>query len=659
MSINPFNITKAVDYSDEEIASYWVDFERGGFSEVVKPKSPMPMLILGGKGSGKTHIMRYYSYPLQKLRYDGSVIEGIERDSYLGIYMRCSGLNSSRFKGKDQGEEAWGAVFSYYLELWLSQLLVQIIKDIIQESKADYFDIEKEICLQIRNFFDLEIDSKFDDFDDVLRFLKKLQTEVDYTVNNISLTGGDMSSIKIRVTPGNLIFGIPKLLTNKIIKLRKCQFNYLLDEFENLTIEQQRYVNTLLREKEAPSTFKIGSRLYGVQTYETFSAGEENKQGSEYEVYNIDQVFRDNLKDYSKWVRKICVKKLQKSSYEVSEDPDSPNYINKFFEEFSILELNRRLLAKSDKASRAYFEELRRSLKSIKVNNIDVNVIIDNLRFDQDRLLERTNVFLFYRKWKSGEILEKASAIIAKDCEQYFSGKQENTLHEQVLDKFKNDIIDWLCRESNEPTQYVGLDNFIKMSAGIPRHLLIILKHVYRWANFNGEEPFKRNQPIKLDTQSDGLSEAAYWFLEDARIPGAAGELVQTSLQRLGYYMKEIRLSKTPPECSISSFRLNSLELNAQIKSVLKYLTDYSYLICVPERRDNNSNRQDVTYQVNGLLAPHFELAISRRGVLPIKRIESELIFLSQNGRLFDDLVKSKRMKYNPPFDQRTMDLFS
>ena len=59
---NPFNITKAVDFSDQEIHDYWIDIpESGGFQQLVKPTSAMPMFILGGKGSGKTHLMRYFS----------------------------------------------------------------------------------------------------------------------------------------------------------------------------------------------------------------------------------------------------------------------------------------------------------------------------------------------------------------------------------------------------------------------------------------------------------------------------------------------------------------------------------------------------------------------------------------------------------------------
>src|SRR5208337_4833244 len=98
---NPFEVTKAADFNDEEIAGYFVDIPGpGGFGTLANPKSPMPMLIMGGKGSGKTHLMRYFSYPLQKLRHARDIVSGIQSDGYVGVYLRCGGLNAVRFKGK-------------------------------------------------------------------------------------------------------------------------------------------------------------------------------------------------------------------------------------------------------------------------------------------------------------------------------------------------------------------------------------------------------------------------------------------------------------------------------------------------------------------------------------------------------------------------------
>src|SRR6266446_4665740 len=132
---NPFNITKAVDFSDQQINDYWVDLPGGpGFREMAKPTSPMPMLILGGKGSGKTHLMRYFSYPLQKLRHE-DVLAGLQEEGYIGIYLRCGGLNAARFAGKSQQQDQWASVFSYYMDLWLAQLTLDTMLDVFHGRK--------------------------------------------------------------------------------------------------------------------------------------------------------------------------------------------------------------------------------------------------------------------------------------------------------------------------------------------------------------------------------------------------------------------------------------------------------------------------------------------------------------------------------------------
>ena len=132
---NPFSVTRAADFTDEQILQYWVDLSYGdGFLDLIQPRLEMPMLILGGKGSGKTHIMRYLSFPLQKMRHSEDLTACVRDAGFIGIYMRCSGLNSTRFRGKRQSEDTWADVFAYYMELWLSQMTIDICCEIISNS---------------------------------------------------------------------------------------------------------------------------------------------------------------------------------------------------------------------------------------------------------------------------------------------------------------------------------------------------------------------------------------------------------------------------------------------------------------------------------------------------------------------------------------------
>ena len=43
---NPFQVTKAVDFSDEEIVRTWVDLPGSSFYSLANPSSRMPLLLL-------------------------------------------------------------------------------------------------------------------------------------------------------------------------------------------------------------------------------------------------------------------------------------------------------------------------------------------------------------------------------------------------------------------------------------------------------------------------------------------------------------------------------------------------------------------------------------------------------------------------------------
>jgi len=311
--MNPFNITKAVDFSDQEIHAYWVDITEGrGFAEMVKPTSPMPMLILGGKGSGKTHLMRHISYALQKIRHAENLLEGIKSDGYLGIYLRCGGLNAARFSGKGQPEDAWIEVFAYYFELWIGQLLLATIIDLSTHSD-ELVSKEPDACRELAMLFDVPVNSCPSSFSAILSHLRELQRSLDAAVNNCAITR--QLNARIELSRGSFTFGMPRILSTHLLPLRDTLYVFLIDEFENLTEAQQKHVNTLIREKERPCTFKIGARLYGMRTYRTYSADEDNKEGSEHETLRLDSRLRSKVSQYSTFAQRLIVKRLAEYGY--------------------------------------------------------------------------------------------------------------------------------------------------------------------------------------------------------------------------------------------------------------------------------------------------------------------------------------------------------
>ena len=496
--VNPFNVTKASDFNDAEIAAYFVDMPGPGFSALANPSSPMPMQIRGGKGSGKTHLMRYFSYPLQKLRHGQDFVRGIQEEGYIGIYYRCGGLNSSRFRGKNQSTDVWDSIFSYYMELWLSQILLNCASDIAAASSEPQESHAATVlrCLELLDDCQaIGVPSTLAELGNVLH---TLQRELDLEVNNCALTG--KLSAHIRATAGRLVFGIPKVLTSDLEPMKGLQVLYLIDEFENLTEAQQRYVNTLLREKEIPSSFKIGGRSYGFKTFKTLSGEEDIKEGSEYEVLPLDVRLRDH-KQYKLFAERLCARRLAQSGYAPSPTTNPDDLVRMLREAFEapasdLLFAGETafVVEKYERRERPYFAKLRQRLEEGASGGVaaeiggaaDIEAVVRALECPQYPILEKVNIFRLYQEWRSSKDLRHDAAGISEQCRGFLNGDRTGE-YASLVEKRKADLLAQLFRECDQPQRYLGFDTFVDMSEGLPRNLLVILKSIFSWAIFNGE----------------------------------------------------------------------------------------------------------------------------------------------------------------------------
>lgn len=310
---NPFSVTKATEFNDVQINEYWVDFnfeDRESIIGLLNPSEFLPKYILGGKGCGKTHILRYFSYPLQKIRYNNDYKRIIVDDRYLGVYSVLEGINSSRFMGKGISNDEWQTVFEYYFELYLSTNLLNVIKDFF--SLAQYSaEIEESICKKIVDLLYVQPEGSVSNVDDVLSLFNQLRRKVDTQVVNAAFTRSlDYESVKVLFSPGELIFGIPQIIIKELPELADLKFIFILDEYEKLFEWQKIFVNTIVWDKKMPTTFWIGARKYGYTTTLTKS-GEGLKSGSEFQQIDLDSVIRKNEELYKKFAKELFLKRLK------------------------------------------------------------------------------------------------------------------------------------------------------------------------------------------------------------------------------------------------------------------------------------------------------------------------------------------------------------
>ena len=650
---NPFNITKAVDFTDKEINEYWVEIspeENSLFSDIVKPVSPMPMLILGGKGSGKTHVMRYFSYPLQKIRHNDNLVKNLTTDGYVGVYFRCGGMNAGRFQGKGYEAEAWNSIFEYFMEIWFSKLLLEIITDYSKKSNLDPA-LEEKICDQIIQLLDIYEGERVQTFNDLFEYFNELQTQLDVVVNNCAINK-NLTEITISITRGRLIYGIPKIITENINALKDVLFLYLIDEIENLSEEQQKYVQTLIREKESPASFKIGARLYGIKTYATLSGHEKNKEGSEFETLKLDSILRSSRSNYESFAKRLILKRLQDNNHKslLRSSESGIESLNRLFEELpeNASDTTQGIQEKYSDLERPYFKNLKKMLLKFGVENGVCGKIVPLLSCPEDPVLEKINVLVFYKFLKAKKDVIESAEIISKDCEKKIKGEKCSTVYSAALTHFKSDMIAQLRKDCDCKQVYAGLDCFIDISMGLPRHLLILLKNIFGWASFNGEDLF--NKPISIKSQNQGVMEASDWFFKETKMIWGAGSDIQDGLTRLGRLLKAIRFSDKPSECSVLSFSYDPTQVSKESKKVIKFAQMWSLLIEVGHRKDRNTGANLPTIQLNSLLSPKWDLPVYRRGTISLKPDEIDAIFDDSCKELFSKVLSSRISRMTAPY---------
>ncbi len=662
---NPFSLTKANDLSDDQIQELWVDiappdspdslFSAGRFA------SPMPTFILGSKGSGKTHLMRYASFALQKKRFerDGlTPLAGARVDGYVGIYTLCSGLETGRFQGKGQSEEAWLEVFSYYLELSLGIAALAVIDVLLDRRVPD--NGEAMLCAEVGRLFDsnppaaIGVGALIDE-------LERRRRDLDYQVNNAAFTGELVPNVT--ASRGKLIFGIPQAFQNCSSIPSNFLFAYQLDELENLTDAQQKHVNTLVRDRRGPATLKIGARQFGIKTYATMSAGEENIRDSEFEELRLDLRFRRNEKTYRDLVVALVERRLQnfwpRSSTglagrsrrladwfeEPKRDPFDPFFM--------------KLIKGAPSSERPHMAHLRDALASRLArshfsgigNDNDIHAIMNAIAVPEAPLLEKLNTLLIFNAWAKGLNLTQTATSVRSDCASFVNSRNPGS-YRQKLDHYKLDLIAQMFRDASFRQNYGGLDEFTRMSEGQPRALITLLKQTFDWASFQGERPFEAGS-ISLDAETKGALAAADWFYNNMRKAGGEGQAILIAVDRLAELFRINRFADNPIECSLIGFSVSARVGSETSQRNLRLTLDYSFLVeILGGQSERNSEQVTGKFQLNRMLVPKWGLATGRRGIKPLNELEMDAIFDPEMGDAFDKVKADWSSRMNAPFDR-------
>jgi hypothetical protein len=642
---NPFDLTKASDYSDLQVKDYWVDVasDKVSLIDFLKPTSLMPILLLGGKGSGKTHLMRYCSSTVQGLRYP-DLRRAIEQERYLGVYTNADGLNVYRFAGKGQDDSAWETVFAYSFELWLVESLLVSLRPAVGNYEILSPEWNSAVVQRILALMHTVPVEPVSDFDGMISYLNALRSRVDVIVNNSAITR-QLSGIEITFNPGELVFGVPKIIAELCPFAKSATFVYLIDEVENFTEQQQRFLNTLVRYRKGNATLRIGARLYGIKTYTTLGSGEPIKRDAEFESIVLDAQLRENHVQYEALAARLILKRLEAvHPLPALTESTLPSQFAELSSEDYYREFAAEIVAGRDSGGKArpHMARFASAVLRVTADQKIVNALVRLLENREHPLLEKVNLLAFYKRLaRSNDALILAKEI-NRECKALVDeGPASCPQYYELYSHFSSDLLAQLCRDYGRKPVYAGFKTLVRLSQGVPRNLLSLLKHIYRRSAFMGEDPFV-GASISLNAQIVGVQDAAEWFWEDAQ-PDAHGSLVRNAVEHLATLLRSIRYSDSPSECDLCCFLVKSEALSDGGKMALKMAENWSFVLRVSGSSSaKNDDRVLPKFQINPMLAARWGISEARRGAIELRNDFAEVLLAEIDNARTQSAINSR-----------------
>lgn len=647
---NPFALAKASDFTDQQINDLWVELGQLAVQTIIEPTSIRSKFILGGKGTGKTHLLRYYSYPAASLRAKNSPgIKVIVENKFLAIFLRATGIDAARFESSGATRLMWQQLFGIYLELRLVEGVLDALIDVVASSPKEHFDQLAFIdgvqsCL---------VGAELNDCNtivDLRKWVLNQKRTIDDAVNNAAFTG--QLNVKVPFSIGAFAIPIARFMGLLNPKLDRIPLIYLIDEIENFSESQQQVVNSLIRYGQGLATFRVTGRLYSRKTRATLADGEENVEHSEYKTEILDDILRSYSK-YAEFSEKFVTKRLLLSGKSVNalgnkfrpsacfQEIDQAAYYTKTIDELGVAD-------GAVVAMRNLSELLRNSLKNSDSEDLIIE-IEDALATGLPEIIQKLNIVLFLKKLTKRTDMKSLAQKIRVGATEFISAPSDKGWYATAYGHYSVDLFAQICRDSRRAigVPYAGFDVFTRMSWGNPRNLLIILGRAYEIAQFR-EIDFINGDPLSLQLQTQAAIAAARFTFDEDSNYGRQSDLAREAVRRLAELLRAARFSLRIPEVSPLTVTFSQSDLSSTAKETLNYSLNYSLVYEVYDGRpDRNTKALNRKIQLNPILSPRWGLPVVRRGDISLNRELLDAIFSETSSAPFDSLLRTLSIRWN------------
>lgn len=630
----------------------WADFVVPPFLNKLDLKSQSKaFVIMGGRGCGKTTLLRYFCHATQFSCKREDVSDALE---HIGLYWRADTNFLNAFAGGEQSAETWRAAFEHLLTCEIGRELIRSLRNLnCNKDRQDKYGGIENLDLSLLQDFDSEIGSNLVELE---RYLQRGRNQLAMWLNNL-----DSYKKPTFLSADLFLRAFVSLLKNQLPYLQGSTFAIFIDEYENLRDEQQQFINGLLKHGSPPLLYNIAMKRNGWHTTRTI--GRESIQNiSDYRIIDLEEYLES---DFDLFAAELIFFRLAEHNPEIeSQLPIVPANLR------SVMMVEKRYKDEAYKQSVIGAAERmlprvneRAAAKEILSNTKLRDKLIDKIRSalaKRQEVLEATDFIdddypeasvvmpaLLNRPRESpNDLLRELDKLRnSEQCRLLPNGALVNNylfgcVNSIYLDSRKNSIL------------FSGFTTLTLLSKGNIRHLLELIHRIYK---VNPVDVCDGLPVVPPEVQASAVRDASESILGTVSGHGTFGPQLHALATCLGSIFRERHRSAKQSEPEINHFTIASGDETTALHRYLQEAEKWSVLFVSPETKMKNTGALSLEYVLNPVFAPYFQISFRKKRSMQVTAAQVLSMF---EGDQFarDSLVRELGRK--EPVEIGNMDLF-
>lgn len=618
---NPFDDFNANVLDPKMIMQYWFSpFNSAslkGFSEKKFYEQKMPIILQGSRGSGKTTILKYFSFPVQKERaaQNGvSLTQQLANDKGVGFYLRCDDSFLNMFKMIfDTSNSLTTAVFEHYVELFF-------LKNILDMLSAIEFDSDCENLDDIACKTDILACGYEIEHLDFLAISELVKGELHYINSYINNSIFTMEKFK----PKRLLklYEISEKLINVIAQntpaFSDVNFLFLIDEFENLPTELQILFNTIIKFCRPHISLRVGRRSENIVTTATINCNEYLREGHDYKLIILDET--QSTQELKHYLRGIAQKRLESLKI-----PFVSNDIIELLGEKEDLDKECSIVAGEKKLHMQYILTSNIVLRKDFALCKRIITIISN---NDNKIAEMLNALWVVRS-KEEDLIGVANETRAA-MEAFFQGTAHPKVQKYRLDysnKYRYALTAVLCSAYRKDKLYYSFNTICHLSEGNARTFINLCRAIINDALFYEKKDFTSTGRISFIAQARAIKEYANNEFNSVCSIIQDGDSIRRLIQNLGNIFKEFHKDRAVRYPETNQFVFDPNRLSMSTKEIIGTAESWSLIKKKGklQRSSLNIAAQSDIYTINKIFSPLFNISYRTRGGYNIELTEHDI----------------------------------